>query len=156
MIPNLKVDLHNVNALSLTVVLNRLNSLADKDGKMYAPRFPKSQTEGWFVILCNADKDEIIAIKRVGWNSRKDEGGPTSNMKGARPNARALIKFPEEEHGGFKDGRKFDVWAVSDGYLGIIYKIDGVEIPDVPKVVDDGKKERVKDEGLDGAGASGA
>ena len=156
MIPNLKVDLHNVNALSLTVVLNRLNSLADKDGKMYAPRFPKSQTEGWFVILCNADKDEIIAIKRVGWNSRKDEGVLTSNMKGARPNARAVIKFPEEEYGGFKDGRRFDVWAVSDGYLGMIYKIDGVEIPDVPKVVDDGKKERVKNEGLDGAGASGA
>jgi antiviral helicase SLH1 len=158
MIPNLKIDLQNINALSLTVVLNRQNSLTDKDGKMYAPRFPKPQTEGWFVILCNANKDEIIAIKRVGWSAGgKDKKNSNTNMIGKRPNARAVIKLPEEETGGFLDGRKVDVLVVSDGYLGMMYKIEGVEIPDVPKVVDDGKKEKGKTSvGSDGVDASGA
>ena len=59
--------------------------------------------------------------------------------------ARALIKLPTEEDGTLKDGRKVDVWVVSDGYLGIVYKIKGVEIPDAPKVVDDGKKDKPVD-----------
>jgi antiviral helicase SLH1 len=40
------------------------------------------------------------------------------------------------------DGRKFDVWVVSDGYVGMVYKVKGIEIPDPPKVVDDGEKEK--------------
>jgi antiviral helicase SLH1 len=133
MIPDLKVDVQNVTALSLTVHLARQSSLADRDGKMFAPKFPKSQTEGWFVILCREGRDEVVAIKRVGWNSQKGTGD------GNRPNARALIKFPDVD-GAIEDGRKFDVWVASDGYLGMLYKVEGVEIPDVPRVVDDGKK----------------
>jgi len=133
MIPDLKVDIQNVTALSLTVHLARQSPLTDRDGKMFAPKFPKSQTEGWFVILCKEGRDEIVAIKRVGWNAQKGKGD------GNRPNARALIKFPDVD-GAIEDGRKFDVWVASDGYLGMLYKVEGVEIPDVPRVVDDNKK----------------
>ena len=141
MIPNLRVNVDDVNALSLTVYLNRLNPFTDRDGKIYAPRFPKSQTEGWFVILCKEATDEIIAIKRVGWNA----GGGGKAQKNSQPklgNARTVMKFPEEEDGGFKDGRKVDVWVASDAYVGMIYKIQSVEIPDVPKVPDAGMKEK--------------
>jgi len=69
--------------------------------------------------------------------------------------ARALIKLPTEEDGTLKDGRKVDVWVVSDGYLGMVYKIKGVEIPDAPKVVDDGKKDKPVD-GKDLGGGSSA
>ncbi|KAH7317566.1 Sec63 Brl domain-containing protein [Rhexocercosporidium sp. MPI-PUGE-AT-0058] len=150
-IPCLKIDVRDLTALSLTVVLTRQNLLGP-DGKMYAPRFPKSQTEGWFVILCKEDKDEIIAIKRVGWNS----GGPggKGNSGGGRSTARAAIKLPEEGSGLISDGRKMDVWVVSDGYLGMTYKIKGVEIPDAPKVVDDGKKEKPKDEKAGGSSSA--
>ncbi|KAH9210447.1 Sec63 Brl domain-containing protein [Leptodontidium sp. 2 PMI_412] len=147
-LPCLKIDVRDLTALSLTVVLTRQNLLGP-DGKMYAPRFPKSQTEGWFVILCKEDKDEIIAIKRVGWNA----GGPGGKGKsgGGRPSARAAIKLPEEESGLISDGRKTDVWVVSDGYLGMTYKIKGVEIPDAPKVMDDDKKEKPQDETAGGS-----
>ena len=68
--------------------------------------------------------------------------------------ARALIKLPTEDDGTLKDGRKVDVWVVSDGYLGVVYKIKGVEIPDAPKVVDDGKKDKPVDgKGLGGSSA---
>lgn len=140
MIPNLKVDIENVNALSLTVHLNRANALTDRDGKIYAPRFPKSQTEGWFVILCNEATDEIIAIKRAGWNTGKN------NSQGRRPTVKTVMKFPEEESGGFMDGRKFDVWIASDAYVGMVYKVQSIEVPDVPKVPDSekGKKDSGK------------
>ncbi|TAQ85230.1 hypothetical protein B7494_g6447 [Chlorociboria aeruginascens] len=133
MIPNLRIDIHNITALSLTVVLNRQNVLTDSDGKMYAPRFPKSQTEGWFMILCKESRDEIVAIKRVGWNA-------TGN--GNRPSAKATIKLPDDI---IEDGRKFDVWVVSDGYVGMIYKVQGVEIPDVMKIIGDDGKKQTKD-----------
>jgi antiviral helicase SLH1 len=157
MIPNIKVSLQNINALSISVVLNRQNPFADKGGNMYAPRFPKSQTEGWFVILCKTNTDEVIAIKRSNWSAgnNKDRKGGNASMLGARPTTRAVIKLPEEESGGFLDGRTVDVLVASDGYPGILYKIEGVEIPDVPKVVDDGgKKDKGKNEATHGAEAS--
>jgi antiviral helicase SLH1 len=145
-IPNLKVDLQNINALSLTVVLSRQNRFTDKEGKMYAPCFPKSQTEGWFVILGNGETDEIIAIKRASWGNANGRGRKNGNssMIENRPTAWAVIKLPEEESGGFLDGRKVDVFVASDGYPGMLYKVEGIKIPDVPKVTDDGGK---KDKG---------
>ncbi|EHK97427.1 putative helicase mug81 [Glarea lozoyensis 74030] len=137
-LPILKIDVKDITPFSLTITIERQNPLLDKEGKMYAPRFPKSQTEGYFAILCNEGKDEIIAIKRVSWNSN-------TNMRG-KPSARASMKFASDEPGRAEQGRKFDVWIVSDGYLGLIHKIQGVEIPDVvPEVVTlpaeyDGKK----------------
>jgi antiviral helicase SLH1 len=154
MIPNLKVEVRDITALSLTVVLNRQNNLTDRDGKMYAPRFPKSQTEGYFVILCKEDNDEIIAIKRVGWSSTG--GGQGGGNRGPRLSTRAVIKLPGEENGIVGVGRKMDVWVASDGYLGILYKVRGVDVPDVPRVVDDGKKGNEKpDRKMAKGGASG-
>jgi antiviral helicase SLH1 len=153
MLPNLTIDVRDINALSLTVVLTRINQYTERSGKIYAPRFPKSQTEGWFVILCKEASDDIIALKRVGISA--DGKG-----RGAKLSAKAEIKLTEEEEGGYKDGRKCDIWVVSDGYVGMMYKVSGVEIPDVPKVVDDGKKDKGKwseSAGMgSGAGASGA
>jgi antiviral helicase SLH1 len=37
-----------------------------------------------------------------------------------------------------------DVFVASDGYPGMLYKVEGIKIPDVPKVTDDGGK---KDKG---------
>jgi antiviral helicase SLH1 len=146
MLPNLRIDIQDVNALSLTIIVKRLNPYTERTGNIYAPRFPKSQTEGWFVVLCREDRDEIIALKRVGIAA--DGKG-----RGAKLSAKAEIKLPEEEGGGFKDGRKCDVWVVSDGYVGMMYKVSAVEIPDVPRVVDDGKKMKEK-ESISGAGGS--
>lgn len=152
MIPNLRIEVRDLTALSLTVVLNRQNNLTDRDGKMYAPRFPKSQTEGYFIILCKEDKDEILAIKRVGWNATAGQSGVS---RGGRLSARAVIKLPEEESGHVSDGRMVDVWVASDGYLGMLYKVKRVQIPDVPRVVDDGKKEKQPAKKIPNGGSSG-
>jgi antiviral helicase SLH1 len=150
MLPNLNIEIRDLSAVSITVVLNRRNALTEREGKMYAPRFPKSQNEGWFVVLCDKGRDEIVAIKRVGWSS--SSGGNSGNGKGkggigSRPTAKAVIKLPENEDGTFTDGRKVDVWVVSDGYLGMVYRVEGVKVPDAPKVVGDGKDGKGKGEG---------
>ncbi|KAA8575968.1 hypothetical protein EYC84_006132 [Monilinia fructicola] len=159
MIPNLKIEVQNVTALKMDVVIKRLNGLVDKEGKMYAPRFPKSQSEGWFVVLCKKGSDEIAAIKRLGWSAPKskgngnDDGGKGKGNNGiigigVKPQAKATLRFPGTEEGeeaNIVDGRVYDVWVVSDGYRGMVYKVEGVKVPDVMRV-------GVGDEGKDGKG----
>lgn len=36
------------------------------DSKAYAPRFPKSKDEGWWLILGEVDVGELMALKRIG------------------------------------------------------------------------------------------
>lgn len=38
-----------------------------QDSKAIAPKFPKAKDEGWFLILGEVDKKELIALKRVGY-----------------------------------------------------------------------------------------
>ncbi|KAK4933814.1 hypothetical protein LTR28_011217 [Elasticomyces elasticus] len=130
-LPQLRVNVVDVTALGLTVGLARLNPTQDAGYKMYAPRFPKPQTEGFFVIVSDPAKDEIVALKRVGWPSREGMKGPDRG----KPTARASIKLPESHV-----ERKLDVVVISDGYIDTRWKIEGVEIPKPPEVVDVGAK----------------
>ncbi|KAI1151980.1 Sec63 Brl domain-containing protein [Nemania diffusa] len=130
-LPNIGVATENVTALSLTVSLKRLNAIVERDGRIYAPKYPKPQTEGWFVIVCDKAKDEIIAVKRVGWSQ-----GPGQSVKaGSRPSAKTVIKLPEPDQNG--KGSKVDVLVLSDGYINMQYELLGVDIPALPKVDDD-------------------
>src|SRR4051794_27632945 len=98
---------------------------------MYAPRFPKPQSEGWFVVLCKKGADEVVGIKRVGWSAggngggkgKGKEGGNAGVGVGSRPVARTIMKFPggggDGDEGKMEDGRVYDVWVVSDGYMGM-------------------------------------
>lgn len=38
-----------------------------QDSKAQAPRFPKPKDEGWFLVLGEVDKRELLAVKRVGY-----------------------------------------------------------------------------------------
>ncbi|KAJ8114050.1 hypothetical protein ONZ43_g4998 [Nemania bipapillata] len=130
-LPNTGIAAENVTALSLTVSLKRLNAIVERDGRIYAPKYPKPQTEGWFVVVCDKAKDEIIAVKRVGWSQ-----GPGQSVKiGSKPTAKTVIKLPEPDQNG--NGRKVDVIVLSDGYIGMQYELLGVDIPALPKVDDD-------------------
>ncbi|KAI0185389.1 Sec63 Brl domain-containing protein [Xylaria flabelliformis] len=130
-IPNVSIATENVTALSFTVGLKRLNGITEREGRIFAPKYPKAQTEGWFVVVCDKAKDEIIAVKRVGWSQ-----GPGQSIKvGSKPTAKTAIKLPEPDQNG--SGRKVDVLVLSDGYIGMQYEMLGVDIPALPKVDDD-------------------
>ena len=145
MIPNLHVGIQNITTQSVTVILSRNNPLVH-DGKMYAPRFPKSQTEGWFVILCKEDTDDILGIKRVGWgagSTAREKRGTGDQPPGNKQSVKAFIKIPNDDvFEGGQEERKLDVWVASDGYVGMIYKVKAVEIPNPPSVAAVGNKEK--------------
>lgn len=129
-LPNVNVSVEDLTTQSLVVSLRRANPLVEREARIYAPRFPKPQNEGWFVIVGDLAKDEIYALKRVGWSQGP---GKTAGV-GSRPSARANIKLPDL---GQADKRKVDVVVLSDGYVGLQYQVMGVEIPARPVVDDD-------------------
>ncbi|KAK3318437.1 Sec63 Brl domain-containing protein [Apodospora peruviana] len=159
---------HN-NDGNLTVTLRRLNAITEREGRIFAPKFPKPQTEGWFVVIADVERDEVIAVKRLGWSSGGSGGGKGSGVDvGSKPQARAVIKLPPPEPTSWqveRDGeagmtRKVDVLVLSDGYVGIEYRKLGVEVP-MPKppsgaeviVLAEGSGDLKKNGGDDGRGA---
>ncbi|XXG94420.1 Putative steryl acetyl hydrolase mug81 [Hypoxylon texense] len=160
-LPNVSVKAENVTAQSVTVSLKRLNAVVEREARIYAPRYPKPQTEGWFVIVCDVARDEILAVKRAGWSQGQGQGqgqgkgkGPRSNtvQVGAKPTAKATLRLPEPGKDG--KGRKVDVLVLSDAYIGMEYRLLGVDIPAPPKVDDDldkSKKGKQEPEGQQSA-----
>jgi antiviral helicase SLH1 len=123
-LPDVSVSVPEVTTNSLAVSLRRANPLAERDARVFAPRYPKPQTEGWFVVVADVAKDEVVAVKRVSWTPK----GKAKLEKGARPSAKTSISLPE-------GGRKLDVIVVSDSYVGLEHRVS-VEVPAAP-VVDD-------------------
>ena len=37
------------------------------DPKAYAPKFPKTKDEGWWLVLGEVDTGELLALKRIGF-----------------------------------------------------------------------------------------
>ncbi|KAI8279713.1 putative helicase [Colletotrichum sp. SAR11_57] len=146
-LPNLAVSVPETTALSVSVDLRRLNPLTERDAHVYAPRFPKPQNEGWFVVLADAARDEVIAVKRAGWS----QGAGRSVAVGSKPTARANFKVPEAAQ-----GRKLDVLVVSDAYVGLEYRVGGIDIPTAPVVDDDVDKSKKAQAQQSGNGASRA
>ena len=133
-LPRISIGVAEPTTTSLTITLKRQNALVDRGARIYAPKFPKPQNEGWFVVVADVQRDEVIAVKRVGWTSQGGKG----LGQGSKPTARTVIKLPERPAG---QARKLDVLVVSDGYIGLEHRLLGVDIPAAPAVDGVAKKE---------------
>jgi antiviral helicase SLH1 len=111
--------------------------------RIYAPRYPKPQTEGFFAIVSYSGSDEIIALKRVNWpdpsrNVGNNRGGsgkqPTGSVARSLLQASVRVSLPPEAQ-----GKKLDISMHSDSYPGMRWGIEGVEIPEAPLVDTYGK-----------------
>jgi antiviral helicase SLH1 len=144
-LPNLHLRLSTVNAATIGLQIVRLNPPPATKGKsteikMFAPRFPKPQTEGFFVTLSYAGRDEVVALRRVGWQS--EDAGRGKNKGSSQKQATTRITLPEE-----LASQKLDLTVYSDGYIGMKWTLEDIEIPERPKVEDGGKgKERAAEE----------
>ena len=70
--PSLKLNLLPTAPQTLTLVISRTNSHpTPADFHVYTPRFPKPQSEGFFVLAVDTAKDEVVALKRVGWEVKE-------------------------------------------------------------------------------------
>ena len=132
-LPQLQINILDNSALSLTVSIARLNTAVQPDYRIYAPKYPKPQSEGFFLIVADAAKDEVLALKRVNWPPMEKGGGGGVN----KPTTRSMIKLSPETV-----ERKVDVLVISDAYVGMDWRMEGVEVPSVPVVEEAvGKKE---------------
>lgn len=141
-LPQLRIQVTDVTALGLSVHFSRINPVQDAAAyRIYAPRYPKPQTEGFFLVVHDAGNGEIYAMKRVSWPSPEKSGGGRGGSGGRggggsnRLNTKSSVKLPE----AFEE-RNVKVLVVSDSYIGMEWTVENVEIPPVPKVVDDGLK----------------
>jgi len=135
-LPIIELYLSTVNAINLTLSLTRSNAAKTIQGgiRIFAPRYPKPQSEGYFVIVSYSSTDEIIALKRVSWNdpsrsAKSGRGNRTAGRAGAKLHADTKIQLPPEAQ-----GKKLDVTVLSDAYLGMKWKIKGIDIPEAPQV----------------------
>ena len=126
-LPDVKVEVRGVAAHQVTLEVKRLNPQTLKDYRMYAPRFPKPQTEGFFVVVSNHGSRDVVALKRISW--------PTPDQSRGRL-VKSTIRLPEHE-----GEMRLDLKVVSDGYIDMIWRVEGLEIPAPPAVIDDGKKQ---------------
>lgn len=139
-LPVLKLDLGNVNAITLEFKVRRQNSARMQQGgvRIFAPRYPKPQTEGFFAIISYSSTDEIVALKRVNWPDPGKNGGNNRGGAGKQPMgsaARSLLQasikvsLPPDAQ-----GKRLDISVHSDSYPGMRWGIEGVEIPEAPSV----------------------
>ena len=135
-LPALQPSIHNLTALGLTVTIARTNPRLQPDYQIYAPRFPKTQTEGFFVLVADLAKGEILALKRVGWPATGGTGAGNRTHYPARVMAKAGFNLKPEGR-----ERRVEVRVVSDAYVGMVWRVPGVEVPAAPMGDgEDGKK----------------
>ncbi|KAL8186305.1 UNVERIFIED_CONTAM: activating signal cointegrator 1 complex subunit [Gekko kuhli] len=103
------LKLHADQEYVLQVNLQRLRfgfTKAKQDSKAIAPRFPKSKDEGWFLILGEVDKKELIALKRVGYVRNRS--------------AVSVAFYTPEAPGKYI----YTLYLMSDSYLGMDQQYD--------------------------------
>jgi antiviral helicase SLH1 len=130
-LPQLRVGVANTSATGLSVSISRLNPAQNKEYNIFAPRYPKPQTEGYFLLVSDAASGDVLGLKRVSWPSpdklrsgNNNQGPGSGGSNPSRPSTRASVRLPES-----KSERTVKVKVVSDSYLGMEWEIEDVKIP---------------------------
>lgn len=124
MLPDIKFAAYSEQSGGVNITVSRKNALQDREGRIFAPRFPKPQTEGYFVLVSPAGEssDEILALKRANW--------PSSQGSGAQPKLTSTVHMKIEPSESI---RKVDVLVMSDAYPGMEWTMKGVVVPAIEK-----------------------
>jgi antiviral helicase SLH1 len=121
-LPQLRVDTANASAAGVSVSLARLNTTQNDKYNIFAPRYPKPQTEGFFVIVSDAANGDVLGLKRVSWPSPDKVRNPKANP--SKPSTRATIRLPPSH-----SERKVNIQVVSDSYIDMQWTLEDVAIP---------------------------
>lgn len=132
-LPDLKVTVTNMSTLGLTVSVARLNSATQPDHRIWAPKFPKPQSEGFFVVVADVARDEVLALRRIGWQQSAAGAGRSQGGGGRRAGGHHTSRtvFRLAPTGG---GRRVEVLVVSDAYVGMTWRAEAIEAPGPPVV----------------------
>ncbi|XP_032375241.1 activating signal cointegrator 1 complex subunit 3 [Etheostoma spectabile] len=103
------LDVHADQEYVLQVSLRRINlgqQRRKQDSKAQAPRFPKAKDEGWFLVLGEVDRRELLAVKRVAYVRHRT--------------AVSVAFFTPEKTGKCI----YTLYLMSDSYLGLDQQYD--------------------------------
>ncbi|KEF59166.1 uncharacterized protein A1O9_04010 [Exophiala aquamarina CBS 119918] len=137
------------NTENLQLTIKRGNRLNNAEARIFAPKFPKPQTEGYFVLAlpasatAEARNQDVLALKRANWSTTKSGGGNrvtgVSNVK---------LKLPVS--GVLEGGEvKVDIIVFSDAYPGMEWRLENVAVAVAkPKIVHAMELKGVVDESL--------
>ncbi len=138
---------------NLQVSLKRGNRLLDNEGRIFAPKFPKPQTEGYFVLVLPPGSTsaegkgvDVLALKRANWSMRKQ--GNQSRAMGTA-NVRLRVPITGADVGGAQEV-KVDILVMSDSYPGMEWQLENVVVPVAQPKVEDVKTMEINvDESLE-------
>ena len=82
------------------------------DGRVYG-KFPKPQYESWWLVMGDADTDDLLALKRISMRN-----GPKETLTNK---ATTHITFDTPVRLG---KHRYTLYLISDGYLGLDQQID--------------------------------
>ncbi|KAI8147505.1 Sec63 Brl domain-containing protein [Fennellomyces sp. T-0311] len=97
----------------IQIQLQRLGKRKVHDGRIYAPKFPKPQYESWWLVMGDAETDELLALKRVSMRN-----GPNETLTN-RVTTHVSFETPVR-----LGKHRYTVFLVSDGYLGLDQQVD--------------------------------
>jgi antiviral helicase SLH1 len=124
-LPQITLHTSDLQFDHFSVEISRRNTLANTNGYIYAPKFPKPQTEGYFVLVFKDGRvGELVALKRASWSVQDTQASKHGGRKGPKSDCRVRIKVPAME---FEN--KVSVLVMSDAYPGMSWKLDDVNIP---------------------------
>ncbi|EXJ80853.1 hypothetical protein A1O3_07139 [Capronia epimyces CBS 606.96] len=125
----------NGNTELLQLTMKRGNRLLDAEARIYAPKFPKPQTEGYLaLVLPTGRQGDILALKRANWATMKNKQGARQNRAVEVSNIK--LKIPVSEAATY-DGRsstiggevEVNIVVMSDAYPGMEWRLDRVKVP---------------------------
>ena len=126
-LPNLKLNVTQANAVSIAIEIVRLNPVTHPECRSYTPKYPKPQSEGFFLVITDSTKDEMLALKRIQWS--------TTNNRNIRATDQLVSKSMIRLNPESKE-RKVNIVLLSDAYVGMKWHVNGVEIPAAPSLTD--------------------
>lgn len=142
-IPSLNLGTTDITPKSFILTISRSKShpqsssnrpsATQSELRIYAPKFPKPQNEGYFVLVTD-EGDNVVALKRVGWSApapsmnKNSETGEEKRARTIRTSVKSTIAIPPPK--GSAGLRKFKVQVLSDSYPGMKWTVEGVvEVP---------------------------
>ncbi|KAI8617669.1 Sec63 Brl domain-containing protein [Chytriomyces sp. MP71] len=107
-------EVHCGKEYEIKVAVVRRRPPRARDFKIFAPKFPKAQYEGWFVVLGREMENELLALKRI--SATGGGSGPSSNGMALK----CSMKFTAPVDAGPSE---LTVFVKSDGCMGVDTRI---------------------------------
>lgn len=124
-LPQITLRASSLQSDQLIIEISRRNVLTNANGHIYAPNFPKAQTEGYFVLVSRDEAiDELVALKRASWSAQDNHSSKHGGRKGEKMVSRVRIKIPSVQAES-----RVHVFVMSDAYPGMSWQLKDIIIP---------------------------